>query len=411
MAVDTSGVLAGKTLTQIAGGWGHTCALDTGGAAYCWGDGAAGDLGDDAAEQSAVPVLVGPQAPTSVTALPGDTTAAVSWTAPAILDGGTLTGYTATASPGGAACTTTGATTCILTGLANGTTYSVTVVAHTTAGDSGASAPATVAPSSAVAFTSQPAATAAFGVAFSFTVTAAGSPTPNITKTGRLPSGVTFTAHSNGTATIAGTPGNAAAGVYRLTLTASNNNGTATQAFTLTVTRAPGLKKIPATTATVGAALNLAITATGYPAPALTASGSLPTGLTFTDNGNGTATIAGTAAAGSGGSYSITVTATNMSGTTSQPFTLKVRQPPGITSADTASAVTGSAFIFQVTATGFSPPKITESGHLPKGVTFKSATATFSGTPEAGTSGSYPIIVTARNATGTVTQNFTLTVT
>jgi hypothetical protein len=70
----------------------------------------------------------------------------VSWTGPASLDGGTLTGYTATASPGGKTCTTTGATTCKITGLANGRTFMVTVVAHTTAGDSGASAPATVTP-------------------------------------------------------------------------------------------------------------------------------------------------------------------------------------------------------------------------------------------------------------------------
>ena len=50
------------------------------------------------------------------------------------------------------------------------------------------------------------------------------------------------------------------------------------------------------------------------PAPALTESGALPAGLTFTDNGNGTATIAGTPAAGSGGSYPITITATNAAG-------------------------------------------------------------------------------------------------
>jgi hypothetical protein len=48
--------------------------------------------------------------------------------------------------PGGAACTTTAATTCTITGLTDGTTYNVSVVAHTTVGDSGASAPARVTP-------------------------------------------------------------------------------------------------------------------------------------------------------------------------------------------------------------------------------------------------------------------------
>ena len=91
-------------------------------------------------------MLAGPQAPAGVTAVPGDAMATVSWTAPGSLDGGTLTGYIATAVPGGAARATTGATICVITGLANGTTYSITVVTHTTVGDSGASTPATVTP-------------------------------------------------------------------------------------------------------------------------------------------------------------------------------------------------------------------------------------------------------------------------
>ena len=145
--VDAKGVLAGKTLTQISPNYDNTCALDSASAMYCWGSGVYGGLGNDRVHyQSAVPVLAGPQAPASVKAVPGDTTAHVSWTVPARLDGGTLTGYTATASPGGAACSTTGATRCTIIGLADGTTYSITVVAHTTAGDSGASAVAGITP-------------------------------------------------------------------------------------------------------------------------------------------------------------------------------------------------------------------------------------------------------------------------
>jgi alpha-tubulin suppressor-like RCC1 family protein len=37
VAVDISGVLAGTTLTQISAGAASTCALDSTGAAYCWG--------------------------------------------------------------------------------------------------------------------------------------------------------------------------------------------------------------------------------------------------------------------------------------------------------------------------------------------------------------------------------------
>jgi PKD repeat protein len=173
--------------------------------------------------------------------------------------------------------------------------------------------PATV--TGAPAFTSGSAATARFGLAFTFTVTATGDPAPTITKTGALPSGVKFTDDGDGTATISGTPRKAAAGVYPLTLTARNKNGTATQAFTLIVTRAPAIRKIRAIWTRVGVPLRVTIRAKGYPLPSLVESGPLPAGLTFTGNRNGTATIAGTPAAGSSGFYPGTITATNSSGT------------------------------------------------------------------------------------------------
>jgi alpha-tubulin suppressor-like RCC1 family protein len=59
VAVDTGGALAGKTLTQVSAGIWHTCALDAAGAPYCWGGNASGELGDDSYSPSAVPVLVG----------------------------------------------------------------------------------------------------------------------------------------------------------------------------------------------------------------------------------------------------------------------------------------------------------------------------------------------------------------
>jgi alpha-tubulin suppressor-like RCC1 family protein len=146
VAVDTSGVLAGQTLTQISAGTYSACAVDAAGAPYCWGANSWGQLGDDSATQSLVPVRAGPQPPASVTATPGDSTATVSWRVPASLDTGILTGYTATAIPGGITCTAAKATTCTITGLTNGTTYRITVVARSTVGHSGASAAATVTP-------------------------------------------------------------------------------------------------------------------------------------------------------------------------------------------------------------------------------------------------------------------------
>ena len=143
--VDTQGALKSEALTEISAGYDDTCAQDSNGAMYCWGDNTYGGLGNSKIKlQSNVPVLVGPQSPTKVITYIHGRSAVVFWRAPAWLDSGRLTGFTATAYPGRASCRTTGVTQCVITGLANGTGYRITVVAHTTVGNSGASAPAAV---------------------------------------------------------------------------------------------------------------------------------------------------------------------------------------------------------------------------------------------------------------------------
>ena len=183
------------------------------------------------------------------------------------------------------------------------------------------------------AFTSASADTAAFGVPYTFTVATTGEPPATVSRMGRLPSGLSFTNTGNGTATISGTPANGAAGLYPLTFTAKNKSGTATQAFTLTVTRAPAIKKIHTIRARVGVPTKRILRATGYPAPAFTESGPLPVGLSFSDSRNGTAVISGTPAPGSGGRYHITITATNASGATARRVILLIaqREVPGST--------------------------------------------------------------------------------
>jgi len=102
------------------------------------------------------------------------------------------------------------------------------------------------------------------------------------------------------------------------------NLGQVSSTSSVSVARPPTIKKIRATTAAIGAAITIAITATGQPAPALTESGSLPAGLSFIDRGNGKAAIVGTPAAGSSGSYPVTITASNADGTITHKFTLTV---------------------------------------------------------------------------------------
>jgi hypothetical protein len=80
-------------------------------------------------------VLPQAQPPTSVTATAGTSSITVHWTAPGTTTG--ITGYTATAQPGPATCTTSSVsdTTCVL-GATAGTRYTVTVVARSRGGDS-----------------------------------------------------------------------------------------------------------------------------------------------------------------------------------------------------------------------------------------------------------------------------------
>ena len=133
------------------------------------------------------------------------------------------------------------------------------------------------------------------------------------------------------------------------------------------------------------------MTTTGFPTPALTDTGTLPTGVTFVDNGNGTATLASTTATPAG-STTLTITAANgVTPNATQTFTLTVSQAPAITSATSTTFTVGKAGSFTVTASGVPTPSLSETGTLPGGVTFNAATGVLSGTPAAGTGGTYSL--------------------
>ena len=71
------------------------------------------------------------------------------------------------------------------------------------------------------------------------------------------------------------------------------------------------------------------MTSTGSPTAFLSESGSLPSGVSFIDNGDGTATLSGTPVTGSAGTYPIVITASNgVSPDATQSFTLAVEGPP-----------------------------------------------------------------------------------
>jgi hypothetical protein len=251
----------------------------------------------------------------------------------------------------------------------------------------------------------------------SFTITATGSPAPAISIAGALPSGITFTDNDNGTATLAGTAAPGTGGAYPLVITASNGTGTAVQNFTLTIDQGAAITSANAATFAVGAAGSFGVTTSGSPtATTINATGALPAGVTFVNNGNGTATLAGTPGAAAGGTYAITITASNGVGAPAvQNFTLTVNQPPAITSANSTAFTIGQAGSFTVTSTGFPAAGLAAGGAaLPSGVTFvdnSNGTGTLAGTPGAGTAGPYALTFTASNAVGSpAVQNFALTV-
>jgi LPXTG-motif cell wall-anchored protein len=90
-----------------------------------------------------------PGAPAGVTATPGDQQVTLSWNAPDSDGGSAITSYTVTGTPA-ATCTTTGATSCVITGLINGTQYTFNVVATNAVGDGPASASVTATPATPV---------------------------------------------------------------------------------------------------------------------------------------------------------------------------------------------------------------------------------------------------------------------
>ncbi|MCX6020305.1 MAG: putative Ig domain-containing protein [Chloroflexi bacterium] len=86
------------------------------------------------------------------------------------------------------------------------------------------------------AITSRASATLTEGRPGGYPIMTTGTPTPTLSETGTLPSGVTFTDNGNGTASLSGTPAAATAGTYNLTITAHNGVGAdAVQTLTLTV--------------------------------------------------------------------------------------------------------------------------------------------------------------------------------
>ncbi len=136
--VNRSAATAVLNLTNavaVEGGKNHSCALLADATVACWGYNAYAQLGNGRTLYSTTPVEVlhlgsPPGPPTGVHGTYANASVQVSWAAPASTGGKPITGYTVSSTPASTGCTTTGPTTCLVSGLTNGQTYKFKVTAQ-----------------------------------------------------------------------------------------------------------------------------------------------------------------------------------------------------------------------------------------------------------------------------------------
>ena len=154
-APSANGGQAPQSYTVTSSPGGITCTVTTtvctvtgltNGTAYTFTVTATNGTGTSAASSASnsFTPMSGPGAPTSVNATPGNTTAAVTWTAPSSNGGSAITGYTATASSGQSCATTS--TGCTITGLTNNVSITISVTASNAIGMGPASSSVSVMP-------------------------------------------------------------------------------------------------------------------------------------------------------------------------------------------------------------------------------------------------------------------------
>lgn len=250
-----------------------------------------------------------------------------------------------------------------------------------------------------------------------------------------LPSWLTF---NTATHTFSGTPNSSAAGLYSITVTASDGNGGQVsdtfelEVFPDTGNQAPEVNNpLVDQSATERAAFNYTFASNSFAdadgdslsySAMLDDGTSLPSWLTFNA---ATRTFSGTPDSNAAGFYSVVVTASDgQGGQISDTFELTVQNnnlaPVVATLLVDQSAAESSPFSYTFASSSFSDAdgdtltySATLSGgsSLPSWLSFNSATRTFSGTPNTSASGTYSIVVTANDGLGgQVSDTFTLNV-
>jgi len=185
--------------------------------------------------------------------------------------------------------------------------------------------------------------------------------------------------------------------------------------LTLTEHVAPTIISANTASSIVGLAFSDTIYTNGYPAPAITETGALPTGLTFVDNGNGTATLSGTPATGTGALYPITITATSSSGRPPRRSRSPTRSThdhePG--DGNVRQRWSGVEYLHSDDDRLPAPDHRPWDGDAPSAGNDlqgqRQRTATISGPTTAATGATYPVTITATNSSGS-TATLALTI-
>jgi len=222
------------------------------------------------------------------------------------------------------------------TGVISGTpttagTYSVAIGATNAGGTGTTTLTITIsAGASTPEITSATTATGTVGTAFSYTITASGSPT-SYSASG-LPSTLSI---NTTTGVISGTP--TATGTYSVTIGATNSAGTGTATLTLTIViPIPVITSDSTATGAMGMAFSYTITATN--SPTSYGATNLPTGLsvsTTTGVISGTPTVEGATA--------VTISATNSVGTGSATLTITIKPTTATTTLAGDGGTAGSS--------------------------------------------------------------------
>jgi sugar lactone lactonase YvrE len=192
-----------------------------------------------------------------------------------------------------------------------------------------------------------------------------------------------------------------ASGTYSNTITFTDQGTgfTQTEIVSLTVVAPPVITSALTASGTSGSAFSYQITASN--SPSSFAASNLPTGLsvnTTTGLISGTATTSGTS--------SVTISAGNAGGVRSATLVLSIVPPPSpaITSSLAATAISGVAFNYLITASN-NPTSFGASG-LPSGLSVNTATGLISGTVSA--TGTSDVTISAANPNGSGTATLVL---